>query len=195
MSASSGTPGRAARGSQFCPPDRASIAFMASRNTVIFEHKAVNTDRVWNIVATHPSGQQEHIAGFHTERSDGVARQPRMQGIAKNEGLRGVEAARTFVGQTSSSAGVELRRSRISFPGLKYGTTFLSTVTLFLFFGLRPRRAERTLAANVPEPRNSTRSPCAIAEAISSRLRRRFSQLDADKGEHFGRGYSPQART
>ena len=40
---------------------------MASRNTVIFEHKAVNTDRVWNIVATHPSGQQEHIAGFHTE--------------------------------------------------------------------------------------------------------------------------------
>ncbi len=29
--------------------------------------KAAQVDRVWTIVATHPSGQQEHIIGFHSE--------------------------------------------------------------------------------------------------------------------------------
>ena len=39
-----------------------------TRQTVhIFERKAVKIQRVWSVVATHPSGQQEHIAGFHTE--------------------------------------------------------------------------------------------------------------------------------
>jgi len=41
-----------------------SIAFMTSRASVIFERKAIKIDQVWGVVATHPSGQQEHILGF-----------------------------------------------------------------------------------------------------------------------------------
>jgi len=40
---------------------------MANRASVIFERNAIKIDQVWGVVATHPSGQQEHIAGFHTE--------------------------------------------------------------------------------------------------------------------------------
>jgi hypothetical protein len=44
-----------------------SIAIMTNSDSVIFERKAVKIDRVWSVIATHPSGQQEHIVGFHTE--------------------------------------------------------------------------------------------------------------------------------
>ena len=44
-----------------------SIALMANRASVIFERNAIKIDRVWGVVATHPSGQQEQILGFHTE--------------------------------------------------------------------------------------------------------------------------------
>ena len=40
---------------------------MTSRDSVIFERDAIKIDHVWGVVATHPSGQQEHILGFHTE--------------------------------------------------------------------------------------------------------------------------------
>ena len=49
------------------PPRGGFISSMASSASVIFDRKAVKIDRVWSIVVTHPSGQQEHIAGFHTE--------------------------------------------------------------------------------------------------------------------------------
>ncbi len=44
-----------------------SIASMGNRASVIFERNAIKIDQVWGVVATHPSGQQEHILGFHTE--------------------------------------------------------------------------------------------------------------------------------
>ena len=31
------------------------------------ENGDIKIDQVWGVVATHPSGQQEHILGFHTE--------------------------------------------------------------------------------------------------------------------------------
>ena len=40
---------------------------MTNSDSVIFDREPIQVDRVWNIVATHPSGQQEHIVGFHTE--------------------------------------------------------------------------------------------------------------------------------
>ena len=40
---------------------------MTSRDSIIFERDAIKIDQVWGVVATHPSGQQEHILGFHTE--------------------------------------------------------------------------------------------------------------------------------
>ena len=58
---------RSRSGFSILPPGHTSIAFMATSNSVIFERKAVKIQRVWSVVATHPSGQQEHIAGFHTE--------------------------------------------------------------------------------------------------------------------------------
>ena len=45
----------------------ATVASMVERASVIFERKAIKIDKVWGVVATHPSGQQEHILGFHTE--------------------------------------------------------------------------------------------------------------------------------
>ena len=40
---------------------------MTSRDSVVFERNAIKIDQVWRVVATHPSGQQEHTLGFHTE--------------------------------------------------------------------------------------------------------------------------------
>jgi hypothetical protein len=34
---------------------------------VLFEKKAQKIGRVWALIATHPSGQQEDVIGFHTE--------------------------------------------------------------------------------------------------------------------------------
>ena len=68
MSESSGTPGGQHRsGFSILPAGCAIIAFMANRASVIFERNAIKIDQVWVVVATHPSGQQEHILGFHTE--------------------------------------------------------------------------------------------------------------------------------
>ena len=36
-------------------------------DSVVFDRKPLKVDRVWTIVATHRSGQQEHIIGFHSE--------------------------------------------------------------------------------------------------------------------------------
>ena len=33
----------------------------------LFEKKAQKIGRVWALIATHPSGQQEDVIGFHTE--------------------------------------------------------------------------------------------------------------------------------
>jgi hypothetical protein len=38
-----------------------------STDSVVFDREPLKVDRVWTIVATHPSGQQEHIIGFHSE--------------------------------------------------------------------------------------------------------------------------------
>ena len=54
------------------------------------------------------------------------------------------------------------------FPVLKNGTCFSFTDTLSPVLGLRPTRASRFLTENAPKPRNSTRSPFAIAVVISS---------------------------
>src|SRR5215204_691463 len=67
-------------------------------------------------------------------------------------------------------APARLRRSRISLPVLKNGTAFFSTDTWAPVRGLRPVRAGRFLTENAPKPRNSTRSPCAIAATISLRM-------------------------
>jgi len=36
-------------------------------DTRSLQHYLGHKNRVWSVVATHPSGQQEHIVGFHTE--------------------------------------------------------------------------------------------------------------------------------
>jgi hypothetical protein len=38
-----------------------------STDNVVFDREPLRVDRLWAVVATHPSGQQEHIVGFHTE--------------------------------------------------------------------------------------------------------------------------------
>ena len=38
-----------------------------SADNVVFDREPLKVDRLWAVVATHPSGQQEHIVGFHTE--------------------------------------------------------------------------------------------------------------------------------
>jgi hypothetical protein len=38
-----------------------------STDSVVFDREPLKVDRAWTIVATHPSGQQEHIIGFHSE--------------------------------------------------------------------------------------------------------------------------------
>ncbi len=43
------------------------VAMPKQINSVVFDRKPLKVDRVWTIVATHPSGQQEHIIGFHSE--------------------------------------------------------------------------------------------------------------------------------
>jgi hypothetical protein len=37
-----------------------------STDNVVFDREPLKVDRLWAVVATHPSGQQEHIVGFHT---------------------------------------------------------------------------------------------------------------------------------
>jgi hypothetical protein len=32
----------------------------------LFNRKPLKTSATWHLIATHPSGQQEHISGFHT---------------------------------------------------------------------------------------------------------------------------------
>ena len=38
-----------------------------SSSLVAFEPRPQKIGRVWALIATHPSGQQEDIIGFHTE--------------------------------------------------------------------------------------------------------------------------------
>jgi len=38
-----------------------------STDLVAFDRDPLRVDGVWAVVATHPSGQQEHIVGFHSE--------------------------------------------------------------------------------------------------------------------------------
>jgi hypothetical protein len=38
-----------------------------STDNVVFDREPLKVDRLWAVAATHPSGQQEHIVGFHTE--------------------------------------------------------------------------------------------------------------------------------
>ena len=38
-----------------------------SADNVVFDREPLKVDRLWDVVPTHPSGQQEHIVGFHTE--------------------------------------------------------------------------------------------------------------------------------
>jgi len=38
-----------------------------SADQVVFALKPLKVGAGWHIVATHPSGQQEHISGFHDE--------------------------------------------------------------------------------------------------------------------------------
>jgi hypothetical protein len=40
---------------------------MAEHATVEFNPTPIKVGPEWRLVATHPSGQQEHISGFHTE--------------------------------------------------------------------------------------------------------------------------------
>jgi hypothetical protein len=61
-------------------------------------------------------------------------------------------------------------RNLSSFPALKKGTDFASTETIPPFRGLRPTRGPRRLTVNAPKRRNSTRSPCASADAMPSRM-------------------------
>src|SRR5690606_22639481 len=61
-------------------------------------------------------------------------------------------------------------RSRISLPALNCGTYFSPTSTCSPVRGLRPTRAGRFLTEKAPKPRNSTRSPRAMASPISSRI-------------------------
>ena len=39
-----------------------------SRDRVLFDKKAQKIGEVWALIATHPSGQQEDVIGFHTEK-------------------------------------------------------------------------------------------------------------------------------
>jgi hypothetical protein len=38
-----------------------------SRDRVLFEKKVQKIGGVWALIATHPSGEQEDVIGFHTE--------------------------------------------------------------------------------------------------------------------------------
>jgi hypothetical protein len=40
---------------------------MAKHATVEFDPTPIKVGAGWRLVATHPSGRQEHISGFHTE--------------------------------------------------------------------------------------------------------------------------------
>jgi hypothetical protein len=42
------------------------IAMTDFTDSVVFDREPLEVDGVWAIVATHPSGQQEHIIGFHS---------------------------------------------------------------------------------------------------------------------------------
>jgi hypothetical protein len=43
------------------------LSMAISTDNVVFDCDPLRMDRLWVIVATHPSGQQEHIVGFHSE--------------------------------------------------------------------------------------------------------------------------------
>jgi hypothetical protein len=40
---------------------------MPDRDAVTFDPRPIKVGSSWRVVATHPSGQQEHISGFHTD--------------------------------------------------------------------------------------------------------------------------------
>src|SRR5688500_17039310 len=71
---------------------------------------------------------------------------------------------------TGSASARPFRRSRNSLPVLKNGTTFCSTATVSPVRGLRPRLASRNFTEKAPKPRSSTRSRCASASVISSKI-------------------------
>ena len=66
---------------------------MLMSREVLFEKKAQKIGRVWALIATHPSDQQEDVIGFHTEegakrwrKSDGYRAWLRTRGyLAKPE--------------------------------------------------------------------------------------------------------------
>src|SRR5205823_15112867 len=59
----------------------------------------------------------------------------------------------------SADSPFRFRRSRISLPGLKYGTRLALTDTASPVRGLRPTRASRWRVEKAPNPRSSTRPP------------------------------------
>src|SRR4029079_18232191 len=71
--------------------------------------------------------------------------------------------AALFPHQARYAGAALLSRSRISLPVLKNGTDFCATETCAPVRGLRPVRAGRFFTEKAPKPRNSTRSPRAIA--------------------------------
>jgi hypothetical protein len=64
---------------------------------------------------------------------------------------------------------VEFSRDFISFPVLKKGTPFCGTETEAPVLAFLPVRPSRSFTENTPKPRNSTRSPRAIAAVISAK--------------------------
>jgi len=51
---------------------------MTNSDSVIIDRKPLRVNRVWNVVATHPSGQQEYIVGVRSEAEALEAPQSRM---------------------------------------------------------------------------------------------------------------------
>jgi hypothetical protein len=51
---------------------------MTNSDSVIIDRKPLRVNRVWNVVATHPSGQQEYIVGVHGQAEALEAPQSRM---------------------------------------------------------------------------------------------------------------------
>jgi hypothetical protein len=54
----------------------------------IIDRKPLKADRMWNVLATHPSGQQEYFVGVHSQAEAQEAPQSRMCSVAKKERRR-----------------------------------------------------------------------------------------------------------
>ncbi len=61
-----------------------------SADQVRFALKPLKPGEGWYIIATHPSGQREHIAGFHDEREA-------EEWLSNSSGLRAWQKARGYV--------------------------------------------------------------------------------------------------